>query len=66
MLKHIPLVNASIVLLPLQWSGQLAAVLGLAAVEMPGNGGFDFTAWAGAEAFPQATDGSLHFQQAAE
>lgn len=66
MFKHIPLMNASIVLLPLQRSGQLAAVLGLAAVEMPDNSGSDFTARAGVEAFPQATDGSLHLQQAAE
>lgn len=47
-------------------SQQLAAVLGLAAVEMHDNSGIDFTAPPAAEAFPQATDGSLHLQQAAE
>lgn len=67
MLEHIPLVNASIVLLPLQEVGNLlAAVLSLAAVGMHDSSGFDFTARAGAEAFPQATDGSLPLQQAAE
>lgn len=64
MLEHTPLVNTSIVLLPLQGVGSLQ--LGLAAVEMHDHSGFDFTAWAGAEEFPRATDGSFHLQQAAE
>lgn len=63
MLEHLPLVNASVVLLPLQGRGQLAAVLGVAAAEMHASSGFGFTARAGAETFPQPLMGASTFSK---